>query len=140
MTNYKDTAFVLVKPPSKVVSTHIIKDKKEYLKLIEVAKAKNLLLYFSKVVKRNGKLFATEPLDIDPESIKNYESDHDVVEEQIEEPKTYVSDGKIDNETNFNDEDIKCPYCNKKMTSTPGRTLHVKHKHPDKFEEYKGML
>lgn len=30
-----------------------------------------------------------------------------------------------------------CPYCDFKATSTPGRTMHVKSKHPSQFEEYK---
>ena len=33
-----------------------------------------------------------------------------------------------------------CPYCDHPINSTPGRTLHVKSKHPDKLEEYQEWL
>ena len=33
-----------------------------------------------------------------------------------------------------------CPFCNKRLNSTPGRTNHVKSKHPEKLQEYMESL
>jgi hypothetical protein len=40
--------------------------------------------------------------------------------------------------TQENDQ-LRCPFCGQKSTSTPGRTLHVKAKHPERLEEYKNL-
>lgn len=32
--------------------------------------------------------------------------------------------------------ELSCPFCGKKVSSTPGRTLHVKNAHNDKLDEY----
>lgn len=35
---------------------------------------------------------------------------------------------------------LTCPFCKVGVSSTLGRTLHVKNQHPDKVDEYKGLL
>lgn len=55
-------------------------------------------------------------------------ADEDDVIDRMSEVETEVEN---DLET-----DLKCPYCSKQMSSTSGRTLHVKSKHPDRFQEY----
>lgn len=32
--------------------------------------------------------------------------------------------------------DLNCPYCGKQVHSAPGRTNHVKAKHPEKYDDY----
>lgn len=143
---YNSVAFILVKPPSKVLGHFQIKNKKEHKELLEKAKQKQALVYYADVIIRDGKYFASHPWVVDfdsvdqmygpveeykPESnIKDekptaYQEAEDTVEEQVEEAPTTVVDDQL-----------SCPFCGKKMNSTPGRTLHVKSKHPDKYEEY----
>lgn len=114
---YSEVAFMLVRPPKKkVVSTHQIRNKSEHTKLVEDAKAKGLYVYYADVVKRNGKYFVGRPWIIDWDSMPT--------ENEVSEKKSSA---------------LECPFCNKTMSSTPGRTLHVKSKHPDRLDEYKRM-
>jgi len=136
--NYEKTAFVLIKPPSKVVSTHKINNRHEHIKLIETAKHNELLLYYSHVIKKGNKYYTDQPLIVDEESAKNYIdmfSDNTEKEDSVEvQPSVQVAPPITEERS------LVCPFCNKKMSSTPGRTLHIKSKHPDKLDEYKGML
>jgi hypothetical protein len=118
---YDQIAFILVRPPSKIISSHQIKSRKEHAELLEKAKEKKCIIYYADIKKQDGKYFAVQPWVIDSESLDNLCAPVENVA-QIEE-----SD---------NGSDIRCPFCNKKMSSTPGRTLHVKSKHPDRYKEY----
>lgn len=134
---YEKLAFVLIKPPSKVVSTHRVKNRKEHISLIEAAKNQTLLLYYAHVKKKGNKFYVNEPLIVDDESAKNYLGSLVDVANDVEvevKHKPALSDSIIDGQS------LVCPFCHKKMTSTPGRTLHIKHKHPERYEEYKDML
>lgn len=137
MIDYEKLAFILIKPPAKVVSTHKIKNKKEHASLLEAAKHQSLLIYYAHVKKKGNKYFADEPLIIDEESAKNYMMSIGSLDTKSEEVevKHQQSIEDIDSE-----QSLICPFCKKKMNSTPGRTLHIKHKHPDRFKEYKDML
>lgn len=55
------------------------------------------------------------------------------LDSQLDEPQKALKE-KPENNV------LSCPYCDKTVTSTPGRTLHVKNKHPDKFDEYRSSL
>jgi hypothetical protein len=35
--------------------------------------------------------------------------------------------------------ELKCPFCNYAVSSKPGRTNHVKGKHPERLDEYRQM-
>lgn len=131
--NYQKSAFVLVRPPSKIVSTRKIKTQAQHGKLLAEAKDKGLLLYHATVVKREGREFAKQPWVLDHASVPaggpilpmrckiDSEVDEDAAQEQAEQPKA----------------GLFCPYCQESMKSGSGRTLHVKSKHPTKFAEYK---
>jgi hypothetical protein len=122
---YDQVAFLLVKPPSRVISSHQIKNRKEHAALLEKAKEKKYVVYYADVKKQDGKFFAVQPWIVDFESVDNL---YGPVEELgKEKPDT----GEVEDK-----DEIRCPFCKKKMSSTPGRTLHVKSKHPDKYEEY----
>lgn len=135
--NYDELAFILIRPPATVVSSHRIKNRQQHTSLLETAKNNNLLLYYSHATKKDSKYIVDEPLIIDEESAKNFKktkSSKDEVEKQVTKTQTPISKEQQP------DIDLRCPFCNKKMTSTPGRTLHVKHKHPEKYKEYKDGL
>lgn len=121
---YDQVAFLLVKPPSRVISSHQIKNRKEHVDLLEKAKQKKYVVYYADVKKRDGKYFAVQPWIVDFESVDNLYGPVEDLGKPA--PTEEVED------TN----EIRCPFCNKKMSSTPGRTLHVKSKHPDKYDEY----
>ena len=122
---YGQVAFLLVKPPSHVVSTHQIRNRSEHSKLLEKAKAKGYFVYHADVQKQeDGKFHAILPWIIDWESVDN-----------IHGPPEDLGKSKSRSKTETETE-LFCPFCDKKVNSTPGRTLHVKTKHPDRYEEY----
>jgi len=149
---YDSVAFLLVKAPSKVVSTHQIRDRKCHMELLEIAKSKKLMVYFTDVKKVGGKWYTTLPWIVDFESVDNlFGPVENFNNEYKPKPKSKLKkvDSKDDWEEDIVDiietvkeielEGIKglsCPFCDKIMNSTPGRTLHVKSKHPDKYDEY----
>jgi len=122
--NYKQTAFVLIKPPSKIISYHLIKSEAKHKDLINKAIEAGYCLYNAPITKTNSKYVATQPWYLDEETIPNIEAVK-VVEET---PITDKPDG------------LYCPFCDKSVSSTAGRTLHVKSNHPDKIEEYQKWL
>lgn len=142
---YDKVVFLLVKSPSKVISTHQIRNRREHAKLLELAKSKNYYIYYADVQQRNGKFFAVQPWVIDWESVDNI---HDLPEQwpkknlkpkpkcKIVENEDDVIDSLADTEGVEDKAELSCPFCGKKVSSTPGRTLHVKIRHPDRYEEY----
>lgn len=182
---YSKVVFVMVEPPSRVISTHKANDRKEHDDLISKAKQKGLYLYRADVIHRDGKQYAAQPWLIDrdtivqkpiPRSVPKPESDVPAQKDQPvqdqPEPSEFVckycsksmssSSGltlhiksrhpeKLDQpeddvvdviestaapQDSEDSDELKCPFCDKKVTSTPGRTLHVKNKHPERYEEY----
>lgn len=116
--DYKRTGFVLMtRPddgrPSKVVSHKVVSDRSAHVDLLRDARRKKLHVYYGSIVQREGRRFLTYPLTIDWDSVDEAQDDRPT-------------------ETN----NLNCPYCNKQLHSTPGRTLHVKNKHPDQYEQY----
>jgi len=116
---YKRTAFVLVKAPSKIISSHLPKSKKEHQSLLRKAKENGYYLYYAPAEARDGKYLIKEPWVLDWDSVP------EIVEKEPElEPIN----------------ELECPFCGKELRSTPGRTLHVKGHHPDRLEEYQAWL
>lgn len=159
-STYLNQIFILVEAPSRIVSTHKIKEEKEYNDLIKTAKNKKLCLYKADVIHTDGRYFAVQPWSLVYASIlpdsKNRADNQDVIiniaanSGVTEAPKSKDMTVKS-NDTRPNDAteipksngitansapNLTCQYCGKVMTSTPGRTLHVKSKHPEKFQEY----
>jgi pyridoxine/pyridoxamine 5'-phosphate oxidase len=131
MANYKNMAFVLIKPPATVVSTKKINSQNEHDILVQKALDKGLLLYYAKIEKRKGIEFAKQPWCLVESSIPK--DGVKVTRRKVKISTETDSDFKseIDNSKN-----IFCPYCKKILGSTSGRTLHVKSEHPDKYQEY----
>jgi uncharacterized protein YbaR (Trm112 family) len=119
---YDQIVFLLVKPPGRAVSSHQIKSRKDHVALLEKAKEKKYVVYYADVERHGGKFFAVQPWILDTESVGSL---RDLAKEESEPVE------ELENEA-----EIHCPFCNKKMSSTQGRTLHVKAKHPQRYEEY----
>ena len=119
--SYKHTAFIILKAPSKVISTHLPKSKKEHAKLLERAKSGGYYLYYAVAESRNGKYFATQPWQLDWDSV-------------VDEPE------EVKPESEPETSELACPFCDKVCNSKPGRTLHVKSRHPNHVEEYRKWL
>lgn len=147
---YNSVAFLLVKPPSQILGHFNIKNKQEHKVLLEKAKQKKALVYYADVVVKDGRYTASQPWVVDFDSVKEL---YDPVEEykpdsgiKAGKPAKYDPSLQIENEEVDKEEEdehipvsdkLTCPYCGKEMNSTAGRTLHVKGKHPDMYEEYK---
>lgn len=129
---YHSVVFILAEKNRRAISKHNIKNRKEHLDLLKKAKGKGYTLYHADVQKIDGKWYTC------PQWIVDWESITDIVDETYEEQELDHQpelDTKTEPEAKSPAE-ISCPYCNKKMTSTPGRTLHVKSAHPEKYQEY----
>lgn len=88
--------------------------------LADVIKRKNRLWY-AQVMKKGDRYFATQPHIIDWDSVPE------------KTPDAPVNPAKWDG-------GMSCPFCRKAVSSTPGRTLHVKAEHPERLEEYHQLL
>lgn len=145
--NYEKVAFVLIKPPSTVVSTHRIDNRDKHDKLIRAARDQGLILYYAKVSKR-GQTYSTEgPLIADEDSVTMFQAGLTPTDKEetvsagytlptrpaTPEPAVWVQPGTPPD----SNDDLRCPYCKSGMSSTSGLTLHVKSKHPEHFSEYK---
>src|SRR5687767_12041879 len=128
--DYATVAFLLVRPPAKVLSTHKLKNKAEHEALLEQAQSKHACVYYAVVERKGGKLLAKQPWTLDRSTIGNVKAPVVEVETALEaEPATAALAEKPE-------ERLLCPYCKKPFSSTSGRTLHVKSKHPDMWDDY----
>lgn len=146
---YSSVAFLLVKPPSKILGHFNIKNKLEHKELLEKAKLKKALVYYADVIVKDGRYAASQPWVVDFDSVKElfnpveeYKPDSGIKEGKPTkyDPSLQVEEEEVEEEEEevvpVSDK-LTCPYCGKEMNSTAGRTLHVKGKHPDMYEEYK---
>ena len=152
---YNSVAFLLVKPPSKVLGHFQIKNKKEHKDLLKKAITKKALVYYTDVFIKDGKYVASQPWVVDFDSVDSLFGSvhHYKPESNIKEVKPDKYDPVITTAEVCAEEELtpptdeksqqtempdifKCPFCNKEFKSTPGRTLHVKSKHPESYAEY----
>lgn len=109
--DYKKTGFVIIKPPTRVISYHIIKNSAEHQKLAKQAIDNQYCLYHAPIIKRNGKYIAIQPWTLDEKTIPKFPK-----QEPKEQPRT--PDETTDK--------LCCPHCGKKCSSKSGLTLHTK--------------
>lgn len=132
--NYKQTAFVLIKPPSRVISYHLIKSTIEHQNLIDKAIEFGYCLYNAPITKINGKYVATQPWYLD-------ESTLPILASHLEGNSTSITPiKKQESPISEKPDGLYCPFCQKLISSTAGRTLHVKSHHPDQTQEYHKWL
>ncbi len=127
--DYNKIALIEETPGSRRrIDIHRVKDRIEHNKLIVEVKKRHNYLWYAKVEKREDDYIAVPPFLIDWDTVpdKPYDSKPEAPPPPPD-PKKW-SGG------------LSCPFCRKIVTSTPGRTLHVKSEHPEKLQEYLEML
>ena len=147
---FKKMLFSLVRPPSYIISQFKVENKEEYDNIVKKAKSDNMLLYYSYAEKSHkihtwflsdestlninkGTFTLTQdPIEVKKDNIESVTEMESNLENNKEMPRK-LAEQRLSYE-------LKCPFCGKKASSTPGRTLHVKTKHPDKYEEYRRMM
>lgn len=130
--DYDWTVFLECQPYDgpRPVKTHRCRDKTEHSALLEAVKKRNNYLWYGGVTKNGDRCFAKPPFIIDWDSIPEHPYEVKKRTEQTvkpQDPKCW-------------DGGLSCPFCGDEVSSTPGRTLHVKAKHLDRFEEYQKLL
>lgn len=113
--DYSSFIFIMVEPPHRVITTHILETEEEYIKLVDTAKKKKLCLYFSEYKEINGKKYAQQPWLLDYNAIT--------------EPKPISRSKSKEVEIVDESNNLICPYCKKQMSSSSGLTNHINSKH-----------
>lgn len=106
---------------------HRCKNRAEHQELLEAVKKRKNYLYYGAVAKVDGKCVARPPFIIDWDSIPEHPDELKKQEEKPKDPKRW-------------DRGLSCPFCGIEVSSTPGRTLHVKAQHPERLDEYQKLL
>lgn len=140
----KKMAFIVVRPPAKVLSTRTLKNKAELQQLLTEATNGGHLVYAAEITKTNGRLiagnvwrliseipklpiFQPEPRPTEPRSTEVQPSrPHDTAEPN----RPVTAKERVELATQGI---LTCKYCGQTFTSTSGRTLHIKAKHRDKL-------
>lgn len=120
-------------PPGMAVSpikTHRCKNKSEHAELVEAVRKRKNYLWYGAVEKVDGKYQTRPPFIVDWDSIPDHPTETQQKAEQEAKPK----------DPKRWDGGLSCPFCGVTVSSTPGRTLHVKAQHPERLEEYQGLL
>ena len=110
--DYQNTAFALVKPPSKFISTCRLKSVKERDELLQQASVKHLLIYYAKIERKSDGWYTVEPWSLDRASLPTIE--------QITPPVTEPVESIV--------EELVCGFygCKFVAKSKSGLTLHQK--------------
>jgi hypothetical protein len=131
------SAFILVRPgcnPNNASRAFRIGSKAERTELLKYAKSKNLYVYSGNVKLVDGKPHVEGPFAFIWDSMPS---------DTEKKPNKWPSGGlrtikkkKKKNIKVLQDElgvrvELHCPYCSSTFSSTSGRTLHIKSKHPE---------
>ncbi len=134
--DYGWTVFIESPPGNTVttIKTHRCRSKADHTALIEAVKKRSNYLWYGTVRKVDGRYQALPPFIIDWDSVPEHPSE--IAEKKKQEEK--VAEREKDPK-NW-DRGLSCPFCRIEVSSTPGRTLHVKAVHPERLEEYHQLL
>lgn len=103
----------------------------EHQELVEAVKKRGNYLYYGAAVKVDNKFQVNSSLLI---------LDWDTVPEHPDEIKRQAEDKVRAKDPKKWDGGLSCPFCRVEVSSTPGRTLHVKAAHPERLDEYYDLL
>jgi nucleoid-associated protein YejK len=112
------TAYILIEPPSRVVSVHVCDTEEDVKKVMLQASKKHCLVYSASTTKNGDRLNVEQPFKLLEESLSN------VTYNQFRSNKKTDLSNTLEEESG-----LVCPYCNKKMSSTSGLTNHINAKH-----------
>lgn len=130
--DYDWTVF-LESPPGmnpSPIKHHRCRSKADHAELVEAVKKRKNYLWYGAVKKVDGKYQAHPPFIIDWDSVPDH---------PVETVKRAEQEAKPKDPKRW-DGGLSCPFCGVTVSSTPGRTLHVKSQHPERLEEYQGLL
>lgn len=132
--DYESVAFFEMEPySSHVIKTYRVSNKSEHSNLIELMRRKKHYLWYGQVSKKGDKLVVQPPLVIDFDSVPDV-----AYSVQCKAPVEPEKPKVIDPQKW--DRGLSCPFCGVTVSSTPGRTLHVKYHHAERLDEYFGLL
>ena len=115
--DYNNTVFIEKSKTLSVIKTYKLKSRTAHLALLDEIKKRKNTLWYASVIEDNKKFYASNFHIVD----------FDSVPDEAMSIKTWKGE-------------LFCPFCNKSVSSTQGRTLHVQHEHPTRLEEYKLAL
>jgi hypothetical protein len=124
--NFSTTVFIERLPHSPhsvagIVHVHRVASKAEYTKLIAaVVSRRHYLWYGTITTDEQGQEVARPPFLLEFDTVPDVPYGKESTAQLAKQWKGGLS----------------CPFCGQSVSSTPGRTLHVKGKHPERFEEY----
>ena len=123
------SAFVLVRPGCDPNGTHRafrVGSKVERTALLKYAKSKNFYVYTGNIKLVNGKPHVEGPFAFIWDSMPS---------DAEKKPNRWPSGGLRTTEKKKNSPiELNCPYCSSIFSSTSGRTLHIKSKHPEEIK------
>ena len=122
------SAFILVRPggdPNNAHRAFRVSSKVERAELLKYAKSKNLYVYTGSVKLIDGKPHTEGPFAFVWDSMPS---------DAESKPNRWPSGGLRAKEKKKNLIELNCPYCSVMFSSTSGRTLHIKSKHPEEIK------
>lgn len=130
--DYDCTVFLECPPGGTPVPLrhHRVHSRAEHASLVEQVRSRKNYLYHATVVKQGSKFYAYPPYIIDWDSVPEHPTEVKKTQEQKERPR----------DPRRWDGGLSCPFCGQAVSSTPGRTLHVKANHPERLDEYQKLL
>jgi hypothetical protein len=123
--DYNWTAFLEKTPSGVLVRWFRCRDRAEHAALVDEVKNRGRYLWYAQVRRVDDRYQAVHPHLIDWDSVPDHPQDNKTRQEKAQAPDPSKWDGGL-----------SCPFCRRQVSSTPGRTLHVKHDHPERLEEY----
>lgn len=117
-----EKVLAIVRPPNQIIKVIKASSEEDIDNILEPLKGKNLLLFSS----------SFDPTAQLPEPELPWELEYDCSKlsppiKQLPLKPTII----VEKDQPPSTESIICPYCHKVLSSLSGRTLHIKHKHPE---------
>ncbi len=129
--DYAWTAFLEFPPHSQsLIRYHRCHNKSDHTTLIGVVKKRGNVLYYGSVKKDGNRFYVAQPYVVDWDSMPEHPEEIKKAQEAKDKPK----------DPNKWDGGLSCPFCAVKITSTAGRTLHVKSQHAEQTTQYFELL
>lgn len=121
--DYQNLLFLECQPYSSSPLRHFRCDNRpEHQQLLDEVRKRGNYLYYAGVCKDGDRYLARPPWILDWDSVPDSPT-----KAAAESPGRW-------------DGGLSCPFCDHQINSTPGRTLHVKHQHPERVKEYFQLL
>lgn len=129
--DYSKSAFFECQPYSRTPIKYFkCSGKAEHHQILHEVVKRGNYLYYGAICNEDGKILAKPPYILDWDSVPDHP---DEIKKKSEEVHRPYNPAKWDR-------GLSCPFCGVEVSSTPGRTLHVKAHHGDRLAEYHSLL